>query len=807
MQLSDYDDFPTILPVIVEDKLFFYPFMISPIFLTHKKDIEAVSKVMDSNSLLFIISSIVGKEGSREFNAMYKVGVVGSIMRKVDLPDGRVKILFQGLSRAKIVEQDVTSDINSAKIDIVTFEPYDKLKIDAMMSILQDKLKQLSTFNSQISDDLLRTIEENDDPNRIADLISSMLKFEKDIAYKLYVELNVEKRLLELIDIVTSQIESAKIEREIRSKVHNKIEQTNKEYFLKEQLKEIQQELGTDTQREEEVASFREKVEMLKPHIEEDTYNEISKQLNRFARMHPESADANMLQSYLEWVLDIPFGKLSKKNLNIKDVSTQLDKDHYSLVKPKERIVEFFAVKELIELRGIKQKDSVGAILCFAGPPGVGKTSLANSIASALGRPLVRIALGGLEDVNELRGHRRTYVGAMPGRLVQGVIEAKSMDPVIVLDEIDKVGRSMRGDPTAALLEILDPEQNSKYRDYYLNFNIDLSRVIFIATANDVGKIPAPLRDRMEFIGVNSYTPKEKFEIASRYLIPQELKKHGLKAREFSISTKVLKILIDEYTREAGVRNLRRRIASLMRKSAREFLEDSSKDTISITKKNLDKFTDKKVFEISLIDENPQVGVVSGLAWTSVGGDVLTIEATKIKGKGTLQLTGSLGDVMKESVRIAYTVVKKLIDNKILEIPTSVIPHSTKELEERIALDVSEVYKRYDLHIHVPEGATPKDGPSAGIAMVSVIASILSSKKIDNEVAMTGEVTLRGKVLPIGGLKEKLIAAYKAGVKKALIPVKNVERDLEDVPSEVKDNVNIIGVSNVEDVLKEIFVK
>lgn len=807
MQLSDYDDFPTILPVIIEDELFFYPFMISPIFLTHKKDIEAVNSAIDSNSLLFITSSMVGKEGSREFDTMYKVGVVGSIMRKVDLPDGRVKILFQGLSRAKIVEQDVTSDINSATIDIVTFEPYHKLKVDALMSILQDKLKQLSTVNSQIPNDLLRTIEENDDPNRIADLISSMLKLEKDIAYKLYVELNVEKRLLGLIDIVSSQIKSAKIEREIRSKVHSKIEQTNKEYFLKEQLKEIQQELGTDTQREEEIASFREKVEMLKPHIEEDTYNEISKQLNRFARMHPESADANMLQSYLEWVLDIPFGKLSKKNLNIKDVSTQLDKDHYSLVKPKERIVEFFAVKELAELRGIKQKDSVGAILCFAGPPGVGKTSLANSIASALGRPLVRIALGGLEDVNELRGHRRTYVGAMPGRLVQGVIEAKSMDPVIVLDEIDKVGRSMRGDPTAALLEILDPEQNSKYRDYYLNFNIDLSRVIFIATANDVGKIPAPLRDRMEFIGVNSYTPKEKFEIASRYLIPQELKKHGLKAREFSISTKALKILIDEYTREAGVRNLRRRIASLMRKSAREFLEDSSKDTISITKKNLDKFTDKKVFEISLIDENPQVGVVSGLAWTSVGGDVLTIEATKIKGKGTLQLTGSLGDVMKESVRIAYTVVKKLIDNKILEIPISSIPHSTKELEERIELDVSEVYKRYDLHIHVPEGATPKDGPSAGIAMVSVIASILSSKKIDNKVAMTGEVTLRGKVLPIGGLKEKLIAAYKAGVKKALIPVKNVERDLEDIPSEVKDSVTIIGVSNVEDLLKEIFVK
>jgi ATP-dependent Lon protease len=419
----------------------------------------------------------------------------------------------------------------------------------------------------------------------------------------------------------------------------------------------------------------------------------------------------------------------------------------------------------------------------------------------------VRIALGGLEDVNELRGHRRTYVGAMPGRLVQGLIEAKSMDPVIVLDEIDKVGRSMRGDPTAALLEILDPEQNSKYRDYYLNFNIDLSKAIFIATANDVGRIPAPLRDRMEFIGLNSYTPKEKFEIAKRYLIPQELKKHALKAREFHISDKALRILIDEYTREAGVRNLRRRIAGLMRKAARMLLEDKRRDIVQITKKNLNKFVDKKVFEISLVDKKPQVGVVSGLAWTAVGGDVLTIEAIKIKGKGGLQLTGSLGDVMKESVRIAHSVVKILIDSRKLKIPASVIPHTAKEREERIALDPSEVYKRYDLHIHVPEGATPKDGPSAGITMVTAIASILSDQKVDNKVAMTGEVTLTGKVLPIGGLKEKLIAAYKAGVKKALIPVKNYERDLDDIPDEVKENITIIGVSNVEEVLKEALIK
>jgi ATP-dependent Lon protease len=805
MQLSDYDAFPTTLPIVVEDELFLYPFMISPIFLTDQKDIDAATNAMENNSLLFVTSSVSGKEGSRDFNAMYKVGVVGSIMRKVHIPDGRVKILFQGLARGEIVDP-VKGDFNRAVINIVNLESFDKLKVEALMGILREKIKQLSSLNSHFPADLVRTIEENDEPHRIADLVSSMLKLDKEVAYALYIEPNIEKRLLGLIDVVTSEMEAAKVQREIRTKVHSKIEQTNKEYFLKEQLKEIQQELGVDTQREEEIAAFREKVEALKPHMNEDAFKEISKQLDRFARMHPESGEAHMVQSYLEWVLELPFGKLSKKSLSVEDVSRDLDKDHYSLEKPKERIVEFFSVRELAMLRGIKQKETGGVILCFAGPPGVGKTSLANSIATALGRPLVRMALGGLEDVNELRGHRRTYVGAMPGRVVQGLIEAKSMDPVIVLDEIDKVGRSMRGDPTAALLEILDPEQNSKYRDYYLNFNIDLSKAIFIATANDVGRIPAPLRDRMEFIGLNSYTPKEKFEIAKRYLIPQELKKHALKRREFFISDKALKILIDEYTREAGVRNLRRRLASLMRKSAKKLLEDRTKDSIRITKKNLKKYTDKKVFEISLVDSKPQIGVVSGLAWTAVGGDVLTIEAIKIKGKGILQLTGSLGDVMKESVRIAHSVVKKLIDKKKLKIPDNIIPRSLKEKEDNTVVDASEVYKRYDLHIHVPEGATPKDGPSAGIAMVSTIASILSNQKIDNKVAMTGEVTLTGKVLPIGGLKEKLIAAYKAGVTKVLIPQKNYERDLLDIPSEVKDNIKIIGVSSVDEVLKEVFV-
>ncbi|SFV59183.1 ATP-dependent protease La Type I [hydrothermal vent metagenome] len=805
MQLSDYEALPASLPIIVEDDIFLYPFMINPMFLKEQKDIDAVNDAMENNSLIFVGASIAGKEGNRDFDSIYKVGVIGSIMRKVQLPDGRIKVLFQGLSRAKILEQE-ESTFNRAMIDVIQSESYDKLKTDALMSILRDKIKKLSSINNKIPADLLKTITENDEPHRIADLVSSMLGLEKEVAYTLYIELKIEKRLLGIIDMVSSEIEAHKIQREIRTKVHSKMEQTNKEYFLKEQLKEIQQELGTDTQREEEIADFKAKIEILKPQMREDAFKEISKQLKRFARMHPDSADANVLQSYLEWVLELPFGKESKKNLNIKNVSLELDKDHYALHKPKDRIVEFFSVRELAELRGIKQKQTEATILCFAGPPGVGKTSLANSIATALGRPLVRIALGGLEDVNELRGHRRTYVGAMPGRLVQGLIEAKSIDPVIVLDEIDKVGRSMRGDPTAVLLEILDPEQNAKYRDYYLNFNMDLSKAIFIATANDVGKIPHALRDRMEFIALNSYTPKEKLEIAKRYILPQELKKHALKAREFSISTKALKMLIDEYTREAGVRNLRRRIAGLMRKSAKKLLEDTKILAIRVNKHNLEDFIDKKVFEISRIDDRPQVGVVSGLAWTAVGGDVLTIEAIRIKGKGNLQPTGSLGNVMKESVRIAHSVVKKLIDNNELDIPLSLIPMSIKEKEENIVLDKSEVYKRYDLHIHVPEGATPKDGPSAGIAMVSTIASILSDKKIDNKLAMTGEVTLTGKVLPIGGLKEKLIAAYKSGVSKVLIPMKNYERDLEDIPDEVKENLRIVGVSHVSEVLKEIFV-
>ncbi len=806
MQLSNYASFPTTLPVIAEDELFLYPFMISPLFLSDEKNIAAASEAIENNSLIIVCPVKEGREGTRDLDSVYSAGVVGSIMRKVALPDGRIKVLFQGLARGSVMKMMHEEPLR-AYVSIIASGEANQLKMDAILEIVREKVRALSQVSNYFPPDLLRTIEENHEYNRIVDLICSVIKMKKENAYNLFIETDPEKRFLMLIDELIEETEANRLQKEIRTKVHGRIEKVNKEYFLKEQLKQIQKELGTDTHREEEIAEFRKKLDAKKEKMHEDAYKEANKQLERFARMHPDSGDAGMLQTYLEYVLEIPFGEESKKALNVHDVQAQLDKDHFSLRKPKQRIVEYFSVKELLELRGQSDKEGRGAILCFSGPPGVGKTSLANSIATALKRPLVRIALGGLEDVNELRGHRRTYVGAMPGRIVQGVIEAKKMNPIIVLDEIDKISKSNRGDPTAVLLEILDPEQNTHFRDYYLNFNIDLSKAIFIATANDVGQIPSPLRDRMEFIPVSSYTPMEKYEIARQYLIPQELKKHALKSSELSISKTALLDVIEKHTREAGVRNLRRRIADIVRRTAKKILEEPASLKVSVTVKNLKDFLEKTVFEIEKTDHINHIGVVNGLAWTAVGGDVLKIEAIRINGKGTLQLTGSLGDVMKESARIALSVVKTLIDSGKLTVDHSIIPLSATERENNTVVDASEVYKRFDLHIHVPDGATPKDGPSAGIAMSTVIASILTNKKVRADIAMTGEVSLTGNVLPIGGLKEKLIAAHRAGMVLALIPAKNYERDLSDIPDEVKNALEIRGVSRIEEVLEALLIE
>lgn len=776
--------FPTTLPILIEENSFIYPYTISPIFINDDANISALSKAQDENNIIFITTSKDVDIENDEQEDFYDVGVVGNIMRKVSLPNGKIKFLFQGVSRAKILKVETEKPLTGI-IDLIIPDPYDPIQLNASLSLLNERVDIMSKLIPYFPNDLLKTIE-NYEPNRIIDTILSTIRISKNKVYNIYVNSNTIERLILLISYIDEEIETLKLQKEIKTKVNSKVEKINREFYLKEQLKQIQKELGIDNQKNEEIENYYKKLESIKSHIANDGYKEIKKQIDRLSRMHQDSSEASMIQNYIEWMLEIPFGKFSSKKMSISAVAKQLDSDHYSLTKPKERICEYFAVKELLALRGKESEQSKGTILCFYGPPGVGKTSLANSISKALKRSLVRIALGGLEDVNELRGHRRTYLGAMPGRIIQGLIDAKEMNPVVVLDEIDKVGKSYRGDPTSVLLEILDPEQNVAFRDYYANFNINLSQIIFIATANDISQIPAPLRDRMEFIQLNSYTPQEKLEIAKKYLIPQELKRHGITNTEFSINANAIKEVVEKYTREAGVRKLREQISQIMRKTAKQILEGNNQK-INITTHNLKNFLDKTVFEIESTKGVHKIGVVNGLAWTSVGGDVLKIEAIKIFGKGLLELTGNLGDVMKESAKIALSVNKALIDKKF----------KTKE----------QIYNRYNIHIHVPEGATPKDGPSAGITMALAIASVLLDKKVNSKIAMTGELTLSGDVLPIGGLKEKLIAAYKAGMESVLIPEKNYKRDLDEIPKEVLEQLKIIPVSRIEEVLDKALVK
>ncbi|MFZ9659553.1 MAG: endopeptidase La [Arcobacteraceae bacterium] len=778
MNLKDYDAFPDTLPLIVEDNVFLYPFMIAPIFIEDELGQKAVQYAIDHNKLLVVAVSVEGFEDKKE-KEFYDIAIAGNVMRKVSLPDGKIKVLFQGLT--KVVIKEIKEDEPMmAHVDIMTQDVANEKEINAVLDILRQNVSTFAKLNQKFPMDLISTINENNDANRIADLISSVLKITKKQSYELLKDTNVENRLYKIIEVIKDEIEAIKLKSEITQKVNKKIEKVNKDYFLKEQIKAIQKELG-DNNKDEEVENFRKHLELIKPHICDDGYKEIKKQIDKFARMHSESGDASMLQTYIEQVFEIPFGQFANAEISVDDVENKLNQDHYSLNKAKDRISEYFAVKEYLLSKNIKESSNNSTVLCFVGPPGVGKTSLANSIASALKRPLARLALGGLEDVNELRGHRRTYLGAMPGRIISALITATKMNPVIVLDEIDKLGQNHRGDPTSVMLEILDPEQNSKFRDHYVNFDIDLSSCIFVATANNIGKIPAPLRDRMEFIEINSYTPTEKFHIAKDYLIPQELKKHGLNQKQINLNDSTITLIIEKFTREAGVRNLRRVFNKLFRKAVKFLIHDKELSKITINSKNIEDFLDNPVFEIDPADKKNSIGIVNGLAWTSVGGDVLKIEAVKFEGKGNMSLTGNMGDVMKESAKIAHSVVKGLIDIGKLK---------------------NGAFKDIDIHMHIPEGATPKDGPSAGCAMALTIASILSGRKVHANLAMTGELTLTGKVLPIGGLKEKLIAASKANMKIALIPLKNYKRDLKDIPSEVLESMKIIPITTIDEVIE-----
>ena len=774
MTLENYEKLPAEIPVIVEKEII-YPFMIRPLFLEKESEILAIQKAIDDHSLIFV--GISDKENT--------YGTIGTILRKVTLPEGKIKVLFQGLTRGKILEI-VDENPTIALIDEVKSEKKDEKEIAALLETLKEQVIVLSELNPFFPKDFIKIIENNSDSDRIVDIIASSLKLSNEKSYLLFKETDSKERIIKLIHFILEEIETLKLKNELNKKVMDQVQELNREHLLKQQLKLIQKELGITNELDEEIEEYYKKLEKLKKCMRKDAYKEIKKQIDRLSRMHPDSAEATTTINYIEWALEVPFCNYAKEEFSISELKKRLDKDHYGLKKIKDRIIEHFAAKELAKKR---KEEFKGATLCFVGPPGVGKTSLANSISKALDRELVRIALGGLEDVNELRGHRRTYVGAMPGRIAQGIINAKEMNPVIVLDEVDKIAR-FKGDPTAVLLEILDPEQNSNFRDLYLNFDLDLSKILFIATANDPSTIPAPLRDRMEMIFLGSYTPQEKFQIAKRYLIPQEIKKHSLKANEITISDAALKEIIDKYTKEAGVRNLRRIIAKIMRKAAIAILEGKEKVRVNI--KNLKEFLDKPIYDIETVDKKDKIGVVNGLAWTPVGGDVLKVEAVKYRGKGQVILTGKMGEVMKESAQIAYTLVKVLIDNKKIE-----VKEKSKE----------PIYYKYNIHIHIPEGAIPKDGPSAGITMTTAIASLFSGKKVHSDIAMTGEITLSGEVLPIGGLKEKLIAAYKAKIKKVLIPEKNYQKDLDDIPDEVKEGLEIIPVKRIEEVLDEALCK
>jgi len=788
--MLDFGDFPDI-PIIVEDDMFLYPFMITPIFINDDVNEKAVDYAIKNKTQILVVSA--KDKGKRNFDAIYDVGVLGSIIRKVVMPNNKSKILFQGNSKVRIISHEGKIPL-LAKTEQISLNFENPDHIDMYLKVFKDSIEQYNETLQYFSPDMITTIKESTAPDRTIDLVLNSLKLSKSEAYNFFIETSFETKLKKILAFINDLVEGKKVENEIKEKLKAKTNQKNRDFFLNEQLKILQKELEKSQGNAEDESTYEKRLELKKPFMSEGAYKEIKTQIEKFRRIGPENSEGQATQEYIEWALKIPFETTVEHELSLKAIRDQLDADHYSLDKPKDRIVEFFATKELLQRR--KKGSGSGLILCFAGPPGVGKTSLANSIATALGRNLVRIALGGVDDVSELRGHRRTYVAAMPGRIVQGIINSKQMNPVVVLDEIDKIiGRTNHGNPEAAMLEILDPEQNDKFRDNYLNFDLDLSKVVFIATANDVSMISGPLRDRMEFIQLNSYTAQDKYEIARKYLIPQELEKHGLEPNEIVFNKSAIVSIIEDYTRESGVRNLRRKIAEVMRKIAVKVI-NGEEAKVALTSKNLKDFLDKKIFDSDFVDKHDRIGIVNGLAWTSVGGDTLKIEAIRIRGKGELKITGQLGDVMKESAQIAFSLVKVMIDEGKLEISNSGANRLNFGDEEQI-------YKQFDLHIHVPEGATPKDGPSAGITLLTAIASILSQRKVDSQLAMTGEITLSGKVLPIGGLKEKLIAAHKAKIKRVLVPQKNFERDLDEIPEIVRKELEIIAVNTAEDVLKE----
>jgi len=762
---------PDILPMLPVRDVVVYPYMILPLFVGRELSISAVEKALAGDRYLFLATQKDISDEEPEPDGIYDVGTVAMIMRMLKLPDGRVKILVQGLSKGRIEEYVATRPHYEVRIERIVEPqpPEDSLEVEALVRTVKEELGKVIGLGKVISPEVMVIVENMTDPGSLADLVSSNLGLKVEDAQHLLEIIDPVQRLLKVNELLNKEFELLSMQAKIQSAAKEEMGKSQREYYLREQLRAIQAELGETDARTEELNELRRAIE--EAGMPEVAHKEAMKQLSRLEQMHPDSSESAMLRTYLDWLVELPWSKATKDSLNLKKAREILDKDHYYLDRIKERILEFLAVRKL-------KKEMKGPILCFVGPPGVGKTSLGKSIARAMGRKFVRISLGGVRDEAEIRGHRRTYVGALPGRIIQGIKQAGSNNPVFMLDELDKLGSDFRGDPSSALLEVLDPEQNHMFSDHYINLPFSLANVMFIATANQLDTIPGPLRDRMEVIQLSGYTEEEKLQIARRYLIPRQMKENGISPKYISFTDDAVKTIISRYTREAGLRNLEREIGSICRKVARKVAEGERKKH-PITAPAVTRYLGPPRYTHETEMERNEIGVATGLAWTPVGGDVLFIEATVMKGKGGLTLTGQLGDVMKESVQAALSWIR------------------SRESELNLSDDF---FHDTEIHVHVPAGAIPKDGPSAGITMATALVSALTKTPVKRSVAMTGEITLRGKVLPIGGLKEKILAAIRAGIRTIIIPEEN-RKDLAEIPKSILKKVDLVFAASITDVL------
>ncbi|MGQ0810399.1 MAG: endopeptidase La [Nitrospiraceae bacterium] len=765
-------EIPDQLPLLPVRDIVVFPYMVLPLFVGREMSIKAIEAALAGNRMIFLATQKALDVENPKPDDIHPVGTVGIIMRMLKLPDERVKILVQGLSKAKIDEYIQAEPYYSVRITklVETKLPSPSLETEAVMRMVKEQIERIVSLGKVLIPDVMVVIENLEDPGRLADMVASNLGLKVEITQSVLEVTDPIKRLKQISEILAKEIDVLSMQQKIQAQAKGEMDKTQREYFLREQLKAIQKELGELDERAEEVAEFRKRIKDAK--MPDKVLKESEKQLKRLEKMHPDTAESATVRTYLEWMVELPWSKNSKDNLDIKAAAKVLNEDHYDLEKVKERILEYLAVRKLKE----KMK---GPILCFVGPPGVGKTSLGKSIARSLGREFVRISLGGVRDEAEIRGHRRTYVGALPGRIIQGMKQAGTNNPVFMMDEVDKVGMDFRGDPSAALLEVLDPEQNNAFTDHYLGVPFDLTEVMFITTANLIDPILPALRDRMEVIEIPGYTEEEKLGIAQRYLIPRQLTEHGISEKYIRIAEPTLRQIIFHYTREAGVRNLEREIANVMRKVAKKVAEGKGQCHIN-TPSTLHKYLGVKKYVPETELENDEIGVATGLAWTEAGGDVLYIEATVMKGKGQLTLTGHLGDVMKESAQAALSYVRSR--------------------EKSLGIN-PDVFSKNDLHIHVPAGAIPKDGPSAGITMATAIASTLSQIPARRDLAMTGEITLRGRVLAIGGLKEKILAAKRAKLNAVILPKRN-KKDLEEIPKHLLKGIQFIFADTMDDVIR-----